>query len=227
MCKEVEPKMSELFNAYDNYLIGKERILGTYHFVGDSAGGVNEKTALSCIKYVIEYILQWNRDTAIKKFDSYIIHKLKLNRLLQYIDFPIDVEYGDPEYILSLLYPKNVHLSQTYLVEKLFQSILKKKTQFPREYFSGDMGMRRYCICLRYLIWNYHVFYTVEEIYQFFNSASGNSFLSKFRLKSPASQLGIDIMQAVYESTKDEPNSELYYCYYLFSNQVNIKKSGT
>lgn len=217
--------MSELFNAYDNYLIGKERILGTYHFIGEAPGGMNEKIALSCIKYALEYILEWSHDMAIKKFDAYMIQKLKLNRLLEYIDFPLDVEYGDPEYILSLLYPKNIHLSQTYLVEKMYRSTLKKNTQFPREYFSGDIGMRRYCICLRYLIRNYHVFYSVEEIYSFFCSTEGNKFLASFRLKSPASQLGIDVLRAVYESTSDEPDSELYYCFYSFLSQATIKKA--
>ena len=208
--------MTSLYIAYEDYLIGRTNSISNYFFYGAEPGEANEKIALELIKYVIEKLLRWSPTTAIKRFDSYMVKILKLERIILFIDYPIEVEKGSVEYILYLLYPNKVRMSQKDLAERIYRGILEEKKQFPREYFSGTIGFQRYFYCLRYLIVNYKVFYSTEEMYQFFSSPEGKKFLAKNRLKVPAAQLGIHVLDAVYHISKDNENSKFYYCYYRF-----------
>lgn len=111
---------NSLYIAYEDYLIGRVPSLSTYYFYGSDPGGANEKVALQLIKYAIEKLLNWTVDTAVKRFDEYIIKQLKLERIILYIDYPTEVKKGDVEYILSLIYPAKMHLSPRVLSERIF-----------------------------------------------------------------------------------------------------------
>lgn len=78
---------NSLYIAYEDYLIGRVPSLSTYYFYGSDPGGANEKVALQLIKYAIEKLLNWTVDTAVKRFDEYIIKQLKLERIILYIDY--------------------------------------------------------------------------------------------------------------------------------------------
>ena len=205
-----------LYIAYEDYLIGRTPALSSYYFYGSEPGGANEKVAIQLIRYAIEKLLNWTVDTTVKRFDEYMIRQLKLERIILYIDYPTEVKKGSIEYILSLLYPAKMHLSQRILAERIYRSVLEDEEQFPREYFSGTSGFQRFCHCFRYLIEHYKVFYTIEEAYRFFTTIEGKNFLALYRLKVPAEQLGINILDALYEISKDNEHSQLYYCYYSF-----------
>lgn len=217
--------MSELFHTYDNYLVGRKKI--STCFTGDIPGGINEKNALECIHYVIEYLLKWDKETTVKRFDNYAIKKMKLDKIIKYIDFPPEIKKGDTDYILSLLYPKNIRISSIGMVERTFKIVLEKGKQFPQDYFSGDDGFDRFCICLKYLMINYKTFSSLDEIYDFFTSSTGNKFLARYRLKSPAYQLGIQIIDALHNITRDEPESEIVYNYYKFRETKDIEDHFT
>lgn len=221
---------NSLYIAYEDYLIGRVPSLSTYYFYGSDPGGANEKVALQLIKYAIEKLLNWTVDTAVKRFDEYIIKQLKLERIILYIDYPTEVKKGDVEYILSLIYPAKMHLSPRVLSERIYRSVLEDKEQFPREYFSGVHGFQRFCYCLRYLIEHYKVFYNIQDVYKFFISSEGKHFLSLYRLKVPAEQLGINVLDALYEISKDNEHSQFYYCYYSFiekEKQMSQKESNS
>ena len=208
--------MTSLYIAYEDYLIGRTNSISSYFFYGAEPGEANEKIALDLIQYVIEKLLRWTPATAIKRFDSYMVKIMKLERIILFIDYPIEVEKGSVEYILYLLYPDKMNLSQNELAERIYQDVLEEGKQFPREYFSGTIGFQRYCYCLRYLIVNYKVFYSTEEIYSFFSRPEGKKFLADHRLKVPANQLGINVLDAIYHISKDNENSQFFYCYYRF-----------
>lgn len=213
--------MSEILNAYDNYLTGRQRNIGSHFFYENADGKGNQSIALSVFHYAIEYLLGWDKETAVRKFDDYMVKKMRLEPLIQYISFPEGVENGSIKYILSLLYPESIIYHSTELIEELYQSVLKNGTQFPIDYFSGEQGFMRYCVCLRYVVSNYHFFHSSRELFDFFSSPAGNRFLVKYRLKSPASQMGINILEAVYTITKkDDPNSRFYLLYYSFMNEL-------
>jgi hypothetical protein len=217
--------MDTLFLDYENSLIKREKNIGTYNFYGAEPGGANQQRAISCIRYALEEILEWDVEESVNKFDDYIIREMKLERVIGFISFPSEVEQGDPRYILSLLYPERIKLNQQKLVEQVYKGVLSGSAQFPREYFSGTNGFYRFCACLQYLLINYKPFSSLEDLYDFVLSPEGNKFLYQYRLKVPADQLEISLIDCVHIITKEEPDSELYYCYYSFNQKIKESSS--
>ena len=217
--------MDFIYIEYDDLLIGRKD-LDIYNFYGTEPGGANERRALSCIRYCLEQVLQWDADTSIKKFDRYMIHLMKLDKVVTYIDYPIEAEEGAPRYILSLLYPDKVKIDPHSLTIETFREVLKMEgKQFPRDYFSGETGFKRFASCLKYLIENYELFNTTEELYQYFSSPAGNKLLHRYRLKVPAELFSIHTLDVIRYITRNDPNSELYYCFYQFNTALDELKN--
>lgn len=219
--------MDSMFIDYDDSLIGRIPYVDAYNFYGPEPGGSNQAKALSCVRYAIEKVLEWTEDEAIKKFDDYIIREMNLYKIMSYIDFPTEVPFADPRYVLSLLYPHRVHMNQEKLIEDIYKEVLEGNgKQFPREYFAGGLGFKRFCFCIKFLLENYKPFTELEEIYNFFDSAAGKKFLYDYRLKVPADQFSINMLDVVKYITQDEPDCELIYDYILFSRALDSLDSG-
>lgn len=232
--------MDSLQIDYDNVLIGAAATVDSSNFFGTKPGGANQNRALSCVRYAIEKVLEWNEDKAISDFDEYMIRVMKLDKIVEFIDFPVEVQPGNSRYILSLLYPARIKLNQQKLVEETFQTILDARKfdapkgknsenddqeshgrQFPREYFSGVQGFYRFCYCLNYLLQYYKPMHSVEEVYEFFSSPEGKQFLYDYRLKIPADQFSISIMDVIHHITRFYPDSDWWYYYFSLSNEIN------
>lgn len=214
--------MEELIWEYENMLIGNLSEISIDCFIGIDPGGQNERLAIECIRYVLERIMDWNTDTAIQRFDSYIIHILKLDGLLRYIDFPPDFEYGSPKYILSLLYPNKIKFNQRELVMNTYNEVLDgTRNQFPRDYFLGRDGFKRYCYCMKFVLEICKPFTDVSEVYEYFSSPKGNTLLSEYKLRIPTYQYSLDPIQAIHEITKDKPDGELFYLLYQFNKEYS------
>lgn len=216
--------MDMIFYDYENMLIGNAKTVGVHNFYGADAGGANQQKALSCIRYALEVVLGWDEEECVQKFDEYMIRIMKLERIADYIIYPDEVPVRDPRFILSLLYPDRVRINYPQLCISMYKSVLDKERQFPREYFAGANGYYRYCICLRYLINNYHPAQSTEELYSFLTSAEGNRFLSKYRLKVPSDHLKIRVVDCVHEITRNDENSEFLFKFYSFMD--DLKKVG-
>ena len=214
--------METLFLDYENYLINSPKDIGMYNFFNAEPGGANQQKALTCIRYAIENVLQWDVEEAVLKFDDYMIRVMKLERLADFIAYPKEVPRRSPRYILSLLYPQRVHMNYHDLVLNVYKDVLAHKIQFPREYFVGAEGFYRFCICLQYLITHYHPVRNITELYDFVSSPEGRRFLTVNRLQIPADQLEIHIFDCVHELTRDDPNSDLYYYLYTFKEQMDL-----
>jgi hypothetical protein len=220
--------MDTLYIDYDDSLIGRTPYVDAYNFFGTNPGGPNQLKALSCFRYAIERMLQWDVDTAILKFDEYMIDLMKLTKLLMYIDFPPEVPYGNVKYILSLLYPQKVRVRTDELVQETYKEVLNSNgKQFPREYFSGGAGFKRFCQCVKYLLDNYLTLPSIEAIYEFFMSPRGKKFLYDYRLKVPADQFSISMFEVVRYITRDDEDSDMYYCYYSFCQELCRVTNGT
>ena len=213
-------KMDTIFLDYENTLIGRQKELNSNNFYGPEPGGANQKKALTLIRYVIENILNWDMEEAVRKFDYYMIKLMKLERVALYIKRPDEIEYNDTRYILSLLYPQRVKMNPQQLIEDTYQKVIEGKEQFPRDYFTGTNGFYRFCTCLQYLISNYKSFSSIDEIYRFFTAPAGKRFLFEYRLRVPASQLEIDILDSIHVVTSNLENADMYYAYYSFNEQL-------
>ena len=97
--------MNPVIINYDDVIIDRASAIDVQNYYGASPGGINQKLALGCIRYAIEDILQWKGQNAVQKFDENMIHFLKLEKILSFIEFPIEISKGNPNYILHLLYP--------------------------------------------------------------------------------------------------------------------------
>lgn len=231
--------MDTCYIDYDDTLIGRIPYIDAYNFYGSAPGGANERKALGCIRYALEDVLEWTPEESVLKFDEYIIRIMKLEKVIPYIDYPVEIPYGNPRYILSLLYPDRVRIDRERLVEETFEEVLesareKERTkgtenetrlkQFPREYFSGSEGFKRFCCCIKHIIENYKPMSSVEEIYSFFSSQAGKKLLYDFRLKVPADQFSIDLLSVIRYITREEPDSDLYYCFFSFRREYDRLK---
>ncbi|MEE0108468.1 MAG: hypothetical protein UEK58_06040 [Merdibacter sp.] len=211
--------MDTIFMDYESLLMGQRKDIGLYNFFGAEPGGANQQRALIVIRYAIEKVLGWSVEDAVLKFDDYMIREMKLERVVDFINYPTEVKSRDPRYILSLLYPSRVRMDLQQMVTDIYKDVLAHEGQFPREYFVGANGFFRYCICLQYLITHYHPVKNLDELYQFLLSSEGNRFLMNYRLKIPAEQLNINLLDCIHELTRDQEYSDLYYSYYSLQIQ--------
>lgn len=214
-----------IMTEYDDILIGKKHKISEFQGPYNIPSKQNELTALSIIHYAISGVLGWTPEEALKRFDDYIIEEMHLERVINYITYPVEMEGDKPLYILSRLYPKVIRISQRQAVEKLYVDVLHgKEKQFPRDYFIGMEGFQRYCICLRMLFIEYRPVKNIEELYEVVLSAEGRKFLANHRLMSPAIQLDINITDVLYEITKNNPHAGVYYMRYKIRDA--LKKGG-
>lgn len=213
--------MQNLFVAYDDMLIGRTEGISASFFLGAEASDANQRVALSCIRYALEQVLGWPKEQSVRKFDSYIVRVMRLEQLIKHIVFPDEIDDGDPEYILHLLYPKDVRINWNKKVIQLYEDAKKTKSQFPRSFFLGPEGFERYCVCFKHLVETSKLFYGLDELYQYFLSNEGKALLRDNRLSSPASQFGIDILDVLYAVTKNLKNSRLYYIRYSLESPAN------
>ena len=214
--------MNPVIINYDDVIIDRASAIDVQNYYGASPGGINQKLALGCIRYAIEDILQWKGQNAVQKFDENMIHFLKLEKILSFIEFPIEISKGNPNYILHLLYPDLIRLDTRHIVERVYEKVLNgKMKRFPREYFSGGLGFQRFCICIEYLLKLYCPVADLEQIYCFFTSAEGKHFLYKKKLKIPADQFAGNMLDAAHFITKNHPDSDLYYNYYSFMKTIS------
>ena len=209
-----------LLIEYDDVLIGRKEKIKSDFFYGEAHPELNLANIKMLFKYAIEEILGWTPKTAKLRFDDYIIDLLKLRPILRYIEFPAEIQEGDPTYILSLLYPNEVKIKRQNLVaevtERMRQGIDK---QYPRNYFLGAVGFQRFCYCLKYIIEFDLVSSSIPEIYEFFFSSKGRHLLYEYKLRNAIYQYGLDIRKAIYEVTKELPLARFWYGYYSFSQE--------
>ena len=181
---------------------------------------------LGCFKYVIEKILRWSPETALIKFDEYMIATMKLSPFVNYIKYPDEIPVGYPPYILSLIYPGRIKFSQQQLIENVYCNILKEPgKQFPRDYFAGAVGFKRFCFCVKYMVENFYPCKSIPDMYEFLTSVNGRKAILLYRLQTPMYQFKIDILEVMRYLTKELPDGELYYAYYKWKQQYDeIKK---
>lgn len=212
---------------YDDLLLGVQKKITSFYTQDSGRNNAgNEAIALSIVRYAIEKILQWTPEEAAKKFDKYMIHVMKLDKIITYIRYPVEIQGEEALYILSKLYPNTVRLSPRQIVEIQYRHVLDDHRQFPRDYFVGTEGFYRYCVCFRYLFYNYKRFRNMEEMYQYALSPEGRRFLSAHRLLSPAIQLDIDMVDVVYEITKSKPHAEAYYARFTLKRALEKAKGA-
>lgn len=147
---------------------------------------------------------------------------MKLKQLLNYIKFPSELTKDNTEYIVYLIYPKEVPYDFAKYVIQTYNKVLNGEIRYPREYMYGNKGLVRAGICLQYAIKNSKVFHSVEEMYRFFCSPEGFTFLREKKLHQLYKSFYDSPLQYLHYSLPDSLKNELYFNYYTFLD--NYKK---
>lgn len=199
---------------YEEILMGERKEFSQYFF---ETNVETETIILECIRYACENLLHWTPKQACALFDASIVDLMKLTPLINYIQFPSELEKEkDFYYIMHRLYPRLVPFSVEDSVINMYKRILNGKAQFPRDYATGTEGVTKLCICLQYAIEHFHPFCSVKDMYEFFASTEGIRFLKKYQLFTIMSYLGLDALTLLHETLPDVQRSMFYYTYYNF-----------
>ena len=209
-----------LFIDYDNVLIGRADRLSPDHFYGIEHPKANHRQAIILFKYVLENVLCWDIKQSISMFDEYIVKLMKLERMMDYIQWPADIIPGDTKFLLSLIYPDKLRVNIKQAIYETYRRVREENKQFPREYFNGTNGYYRFCTCLSYLFKYIKPMNSIPDMYEFINSPEGKKFLFDYRLKIPSDHLNIDLYNCLYTITSGE-ESTLYYHYFSFHRELN------
>lgn len=212
--------LMDIISEYEHVLVGNLPKIPPRLFQNEPAA--NEQLALTVFKYAIEKLLQWTPKEAYKLFSPDVIETMKLTQLLNYIDFPTELTKNNTEYIVYLIYPKEVPYDFAKYVIQTYNKVLNGERRYPREYMYGNKGLIRASICLQYAIKNNIVFHSVEEMYRFFCSPNGLAFLKEKKLYQLYKSFYKTPLQFLHFSLPDGLKNELYYNYYTFL--INYKK---
>lgn len=210
----------DIISEYEQVLIGNISKIPPRLFQNEPAA--NEQFALSVFQYAIENLLCWTPTETYQLFSPAVVETMRLKQLLNYIKFPSELTKDNTEYIVYLIYPKDVPYDFAKYVIQTYNKVLNGEIRYPREYMYGNKGLVRSGICLQYAIKNSKVFHSVEEMYRFFCSPEGFAFLREKKLYQLYKSFYDNPLQYLHYSLPDSLKNELYFNYYTFLD--NYKK---
>lgn len=199
---------------YEEILCGIRYQFSFRHFSFGEA--TNEKIALQVMKYAIEKLLKWTPEQAFCFFTPDIVRKMKLEPLLKYIRFPCELSHLDTDYIVSMLYPKQVTYPFQKRVIEVYKKVLAGETKYPKDYMYGNKGLIRSHICLQYALKESRLFNNKEELYHFFSTSQCSKFLKDKKLYQLYCNFYKTPVDYLHNSLSPDMRNELYYQFYLF-----------
>lgn len=204
----------DIISEYEQVLIGNIPKIPPRLFQNEAPA--NEQLALVVFRYAIEKLLRWTPVEAYQMFSPAVVETMKLKQLLSYIKFPTELTKDNTEYIVYLIYPKEVPYDFAKYVIQTYEKVVNGEIRYPREYMYGNKGLVRAGICLQYAIKNSKVFHSVEEMYRFFCSPDGLIFLHEKKLYQLYKSFYKTPLQFLHFSLPDSLKNEMYFNYYTF-----------
>lgn len=205
-----------LFYEYEQILIGNKPSFAPYFFkYGENT---SQHYALLIIKFAVEKYLKWDPFDMLNHFTKDIAIQMKLEPLMKYIEFPVEVDKEKDYYVLaSMIYPYIIKIDTKELVLRTYKDVLNEKIcKFPKEYLSGADGIIRAGICLQYMLNQYFSFKDTRELYSFFIDTKGIKALKEYRLNNISSEMFELPIDYLHESLPDFQKDEFWYHYYKF-----------
>lgn len=203
-----------IVNEYEEVLISNRKKISNSYFLFDKKG--NERVALTVIRYAIENLLGWDVNTAISLFNPNYISFMKLDQMVDYIDFPSDVTRDDTEYILYLLYPKYVDYDVKRYTLRIYKKVLNNECRYPKDYMYGYLGMLRAKICLQYAINQNCLFKSTDEMYKFFASKSCIKYLKENKLYQLYTSFYSNPLEYMHDSMPSTVKDDFLFHNYIF-----------
>ncbi len=216
-----------IIHEYNEVLIGRKSLVPAFFF-GQTEREA-EATALIIFRYAFDTYLGWSPEELRENLTYEIIEKLKLKQALKYIMYPPEFDKKkDMFYIVWKLYPHTANITLNEQVLRVYRMVLNGDLiKFPKEYFSGNEGRIKACICLNYMITEYMAFDTIEELYEIFASPAINSYFQQYRLNSLCKSLflnPVDYLHTMLPSTQKIPFLFYYYSFELECLDIEKKE---
>ena len=211
-----------IVKEYEEVLAGVKKSLPTIYFSKKS----NQTVATDFLAYVFEGILKWGKEDVRDRLDSSIINRLKLERAINSLDFPPELDpKSDLWYVSCLLYPdsfrydKDRHTIATY--EKVLSGRLPR---FPKWFFTDFEGEVNSALCLNHAISRFLPFKTIPGLYELFSSPKAAGFLNEVKLLDPCLHYYDSPLDMLHNSLCEEEKDDYYYR--LYKLQAVLQKSG-
>lgn len=208
----------DLLYEYELILTGERLNYSSGYFVGTPEN--QQKVALEFVRFAVEIFLKWTPQEMEQYFDNKVIDRMKLRRVISYINFPQELNPKESLFYLAhLLYPTVFEYSPNDLVLKMYKVILAddgSRARFPKEYMRGNEGISKACICLQYMLQTNFRFKNVREMYELFASTEGGKILKQYKLYLICNQLFESPVDFIHETLIESQKNESYFYYYKF-----------
>lgn len=200
----------------------------------------NEKTALSIIRYALEYYLEWTPAYTMEHLDIDVLKKLRLYNVAMFrINYPKELEKIDSPrayYIVCKLYPDIYHYDSKAAVIAYYKKHILIGGKYTNSFFdpNDEDGKERACSCLMYAINEENWLHSMspKNLYAFFSGEklpearmTLNEFLINYHFKSiidkAYAKSALDFLHAALPSS--DKNSLRYY-QYRFTSERRKKK---
>lgn len=214
---------NEIYN-YEQIMLGKSKIYSSKLFYKNlkEKGSLksNNDVALSIIKYALEDLLEWTPEDIYYRLNQNVMEKLKLNSLLNYINYPIELDKKkDYFYIACLLYPKKFKVDLKKIALFTYKEVVNgTNKKMPKGFFVGEDGKYRAIICLNYILSLKKSFTSIEDYYDFFASRQSNVFIKEMRLKQAQDTHYSTVLDYGHDALDDENKNNFLYTYHKVKN---------
>lgn len=136
-----------------------------------------ERDALAIFRYAITGILGWTPQEAAESLTTDIVKQLYLDRIIEYIQFPKDMDRSkDYAWVVSLAFPDDVSTDVSEQILGLYKRVRSGELKrFPKLVFDGEDGYVKLGILLNDYISKNVPASSVQELYDIFSdNARGN-----------------------------------------------------
>ncbi|MBB5198094.1 hypothetical protein [Anaerocolumna cellulosilytica] len=221
MCiKKMKPISKNVIIEYEAILLNQKINISKFFFNWDSY--TNEQLALDVIRYSFKTYLGWSPQEVESKISLSLLKSLKLNEILAYINFPIELDSTlQIKYLAHLLYPEQVKYDARNLVLQIYKDILERRLKrFPKSFLSNTDGILKSNICFLYMLEQNSDFSTIKELYEHFAGSKGIHTLRKYHLMSICTAFYESPLEFLHTSLPDEQKSNFFYHYYKYKNTI-------
>lgn len=190
----------------------------------------NQRNAQIILKEAFRIFLRWEPEDVANRLTKEILEDLKLMDVLPFLGLPDDYfNSGDYTLLAAVLYPGQLAVGDTTLTINTYKMVLLGRDnggmyRFPKKYFDGNIGLHRAHVCMRYLLSNYTVFHSTQEMYEFFASPAGSQLINTHGLKLVLRDVFHSPVRFLHDSLYDEEKDDYWYHYYEFQYQYGKGK---
>lgn len=213
---------NEIIYAYEQTLLGHNKFFSSKNFLDEfnkKDGTINQKEIIDIFKYIFENLLHWTPSDVYNCINIKLLELLKLNTLLEYIEFPVELDKEkDLFYIACLMYPNIYSINENALCIHAYKKVLDslkdgvEEYKLPKGFFNSEEGELRSIICFRYALSYYGItFKNAEEYYEYFANPKINTFLRKIRLKNACDLHFKNVLEFAHRSLSPQDRNNLFY----------------